>query len=70
MKTVYILLIFNLGYVIRGLFDIFYLNSSKINDNFFGVELAHIIVLIFGDMIPLASVLLFHRHNFKTQVKL
>ncbi len=32
--------------------------------------MAQIIVLIFGDMIPLGSVLLFHKYNFKKQTRL
>ena len=70
MNTIKILLLFNVGYVIRGVFDIIFLKSNMINDHFFQVELAHIVVLIFGDMIPLGSVLLFHKFNFNKQVEL
>ena len=35
MNTIKILLLFNVGYVIRGGFDIIFLNSKKINEYFF-----------------------------------
>ena len=35
MNTIKILLLFNVGYVIRGVFDIIFLKSKMINDHFF-----------------------------------
>ena len=35
MNTIKILLLFNVGYVIRGVFDIIFLKSKMINDYFF-----------------------------------
>ena len=40
-KTLIVLMIFNMGYVLRGIFDIAFLRAEYIKARFFGIELAH-----------------------------
>ena len=67
-KVLFIMLLFNSGYIFRGIFDIFWLKTKNLEKSrLFPTEMAHMGILILGDLIPLGSVLFFHMRNFKAQ---
>ena len=58
-----ILVIFDLTYAFRAIYDIIY---AKFNDFNFSMALSVVVVPFFFDLVPICLVLLIHSRNFKT----